>query len=119
MELKQKYDLVYLVHNYFPPPKEEFVLNLGSTNNEIIRKSISLCKKAIDDAVVLGAPCYSIHAGFYFDPEIPEFRVGVYISSSYVVISYKTIFHLNSTFLAVAKRLHICGIRNRYYNIRF
>jgi len=30
IRLKEKYHLNYLVHNYFPPPKEEFILNLAS-----------------------------------------------------------------------------------------
>ena len=46
--LQQKYNLNYLVHNYFPPPEEPFVLNLASTNDHIYHSSIELYKKAID-----------------------------------------------------------------------
>lgn len=70
--LQQRYNLDYLVHNYFPPPREDFVLNLASPNYEIREKSINFCKKAIENASALGSPTYSIHAGFYFDPEIGE-----------------------------------------------
>ena len=36
----------YSIHNYFPPPKENFIINLGSTNNDIRLKSITFCKKS-------------------------------------------------------------------------
>jgi len=72
INLKEKYHINYLVHNYFPPPKEPFVLNLGSKDEMIIKQSLSLCKKAIHDASLLGSDYYSFHAGFYFDPKIRE-----------------------------------------------
>jgi sugar phosphate isomerase/epimerase len=72
INLKEKYHINYLVHNYFPPPKEPFVLNLGSKDKRIIEQSLSLCKKAIYDASLLGSDYYSFHAGFYFDPKIKE-----------------------------------------------
>ncbi len=56
----------FLIHNYFPPPEKEFVLNLASNNSSIIKKSVMLCKKAIDLSKVLNAPFYSVHAGFAF-----------------------------------------------------
>jgi sugar phosphate isomerase/epimerase len=56
----------FLVHNYFPPAEEEFVLNLASNNKGILRRSIQHCKKAIDLSAELGAPFYSVHAGFAF-----------------------------------------------------
>lgn len=62
----------YIVHNYFPPPREPFVVNLGSLSKEVINKSIALCKNAIEDAVKLESDRYSFHAGFYFDPNITE-----------------------------------------------
>lgn len=72
LQLKKKYQLNYLVHNYFPPPEHPFVLNLGSLQGDVIDQSLSLCKKAIKDAAVLGSSNYSVHAGFYFDPQIRE-----------------------------------------------
>lgn len=72
LELKEQYDIKYLIHNYFPPPKEDFVLNLASLDKDIRNKSINLSVKAIQDAAVLGSSHYSVHAGFYFDPEIEE-----------------------------------------------
>ena len=54
----------FLVHNYFPSPTAPFVLNLASTNHDIHRRSVDLCRHAIDLSVRLGAPFYSVHAGF-------------------------------------------------------
>lgn len=56
----------FLIHNYFPPPKIPFVLNLASDNNEIVDLSLKHCKKAIAMAAELGAPFYSVHSGFCF-----------------------------------------------------
>lgn len=54
----------YLIHNYFPPPQHSFVLNLASLDQELHQRSVELCRRAIDFCVVLGAPFYSVHAGF-------------------------------------------------------
>lgn len=49
-----------LIHNYFPPPPEPFVLNLASPGEE----SLSLCREALRLSAAAGAPFYSVHAGF-------------------------------------------------------
>ena len=54
----------FLVHNYFPKPKESFVLNLASQNQRLLELSMSLCERAIDLAALLKSPFYSVHAGF-------------------------------------------------------
>jgi sugar phosphate isomerase/epimerase len=60
-----------LIHNYFPPPLEPFVLNLASGNDKILDISRQHCRKAIDMAVELDSPFYSVHAGFCVHAE-PE-----------------------------------------------
>lgn len=56
--------LTFLVHNYFPAPAEPRVLNLSSQDEEGMEWSIAHCKKAIDLAVRVGCPFYSLHAGY-------------------------------------------------------
>lgn len=73
--LKEK-NLNLRVHNYFPPPKEDFVINIASLNNEIYTKSIEHCIKAINLSKKLGSPAYSIHAGFLIDPGVKEIGLG-------------------------------------------
>jgi sugar phosphate isomerase/epimerase len=60
----------FLVHNYFPAPAEPFVLNLADQDPGILQRSLALCEQAIDLSSRLGAPFYSLHAGFRatFDP---------------------------------------------------
>ncbi len=58
----------FLIHNYFPPPRNTFVLNLASSNDNIRRRSLDMVLKAIDLAARIGAAFYSVHAGFITDP---------------------------------------------------
>lgn len=58
----------FLIHNYFPPPREAFVLNLASGNDDIRQRSIDHISKAIKLSARIGAALYSIHAGFITDP---------------------------------------------------
>ena len=73
--LKEK-SLNLRVHNYFPPPKEDFVINIASLNNEIYAKSIEHCIKAINLSKKIGSPAYSVHAGFLIDPGVKEIGLG-------------------------------------------
>jgi len=61
----------FLIHNYFPPPEDPFVLNLASNDRDVLRKSMNLCRKAIDISAVMGSSFYSVHSGFSFNPR-PE-----------------------------------------------
>ncbi len=62
----------YLVHNYFPAPEKSFVLNLASSDNQVMQQSVDHCQRAIALAAELGAPFYSVHSGFavHLTPEI-------------------------------------------------
>jgi sugar phosphate isomerase/epimerase len=62
----------FQIHNYFPPPKKPFVLNLASLDEEIARISIDHVKKAIRLSTQIGQSVYSLHAGFLLDPTINE-----------------------------------------------
>jgi len=70
--LKEKYHLNFLVHNYFPPPKEDFVLNLASLDDAIYEKSLAQLRKAIRLASLLGVDKFGFHAGFYVDIAVGE-----------------------------------------------
>ena len=58
------------IHNYFPVPKDSFVLNLASDNNHIIERSIEHCKGSIKLASQLKNKRFSVHAGFCCDPNV-------------------------------------------------
>jgi sugar phosphate isomerase/epimerase len=59
-----------LLHNYFPPPKNSFVINLASDNQKILNLSVEHCKENILRTAYHKLPFYSIHAGFCLDPKI-------------------------------------------------
>jgi len=71
-DLKEKYKLNFLVHNYFPPPKEDFVLNLASLDDSIFEKTLAQLRRAIRFASLLGTDKFGFHAGFYVDVSIAE-----------------------------------------------
>ena len=79
-DLKEKYNLNFLVHNYFPPPKEDFVLNLASLDEAIFERSLEQLRKSIRLAHLLGADKFGFHAGFYVDISVEE--IGKAISAS-------------------------------------
>lgn len=66
-ELK-KFNFNFIIHNYFPPPKNPFNLNLASQNKEILKKSKNLVKEALSLCQRIDSPLYTFHAGFTVDP---------------------------------------------------
>jgi len=51
----------FIIHNYFPPPEHPFVLNLAEPPEG---RSRAFCCETLELAAALGAPWYSVHAGF-------------------------------------------------------
>lgn len=74
--LNQYSNINFVVHNYFPPPKKEFALNIASFDEEIRNNSIKHAKTAIDLCAKVGAPLYSMHAGMLADPNSIVFFEG-------------------------------------------
>jgi sugar phosphate isomerase/epimerase len=64
----------FLVHNYFPAPREPFVLNLAARDATVLERSREHCRRAIRLCGAVGAPLYSVHAGFAF--EVDPSRLG-------------------------------------------
>ena len=60
------------VHNYFPPPSDPFVFNLGSLDKKISNKSMQHAFNSIELAASLNSKYYSFHAGFLLDPQVDE-----------------------------------------------
>ena len=65
-------DLHFQIHNYFPPPADPFVLNLGSLDTVIGERSVAHVEQALRWCAVLSADRYSFHAGFLLDPKVDE-----------------------------------------------
>jgi sugar phosphate isomerase/epimerase len=64
----QKYNFCFLVHNYFPIPKKNFVVNIASSNKKIRNASIQHAKNAIKFCKATNSELYTIHPGFLGDP---------------------------------------------------
>ena len=60
------------LHNYFPPPKDPFVLNLASLDDEVESRSIRHVQSVLEYCSELGLSHYSIHGGFLVDPNPEE-----------------------------------------------
>ena len=71
------------IHNYFPPPREPFVINLASKNSEIAKLSIKHIKSSIKLASDINSKYYSFHAGFLIDPKVKE--LGKNLSKSFII----------------------------------
>lgn len=72
LKLKDKYNLNYRCHNYFPPPKDAFVLNLASLNNEIFEKTFNHLLRSLELSKKLDAKKFGFHAGFFIDVSLNE-----------------------------------------------
>tara|TARA_B110000438_G_scaffold252757_1_gene257979 strand:+ start:488 stop:1339 length:852 start_codon:yes stop_codon:yes gene_type:complete len=72
ISLKSEYDLNYVLHNYFPPPKDHFVLNLASLDDKVFNQTLEHYKRAIELSELLNAERYGLHAGFLIDPHVAE-----------------------------------------------
>jgi len=80
LRLKEKYHLNYLVHNYFPPPPQDFILNLASLDDDVYHKSLEHCHRAIALSQKLGASKFCVHAGFFINIKTSE--IGKNLSAS-------------------------------------
>ena len=69
-----------LSHNYFPAPKEDFVLNLASQNDKIRKRSIEHCIFNLELCYDQKTDFYAAHAGFCLD--LKSNQLGRKISSS-------------------------------------
>ena len=77
VRLKEEYRLNYIIHNYFPPQPESFVVNLASRMPGVEEKTMNLIKQACRLAKKFGGNLYSIHPGFK-NNLMPELKEGCF-----------------------------------------
>ena len=70
--LKKEFSLEFLIHNYFPPPEKDFVLNIVSPHEPTRSKSVEFMKRSIQWAKYLGIDRYSFHAGYSRELKPPD-----------------------------------------------
>ena len=66
LEYKQQ-GFNFLIHNYFPPPKENFILNIATADEQILNYSFELVKNSIELSGEIGVSYYGIHMGYLSD----------------------------------------------------
>tara|TARA_E500000178_G_C17013703_1_gene751795 strand:+ start:1399 stop:2259 length:861 start_codon:yes stop_codon:yes gene_type:complete len=81
-------DIKARIHNYFPPPKEHFVINIASLDNKIFTKSINHCINAITFSKKINSKIFSVHAGFLIDPKPKELGIKEGIKKEYKFFDY-------------------------------
>ncbi len=64
-ELSQEIGIQLQLHNYSPPPKKSFVLNLASLHEETHRESLQHVIKSLEITKSMNLGKYAVHAGFY------------------------------------------------------
>jgi sugar phosphate isomerase/epimerase len=94
-----------LMHNYFPPPAEPFVLNLASQNVTNLERSRRFCAQALFHSAALRAPFYSVHCGFLaeFSANSLGRKLEYHDVASYEV-SYQTFCNSLRELLPIAKQ---------------
>lgn len=83
LELKDNYNLNYLLHNYFPPPKQDIILNLASLNNGIYQKTLEHYEEAISLSRKLCAKRFGFHAGYFIDFNTKEVGNNISLTELY------------------------------------
>ena len=102
LELKDKYNLNYICHNYFPPPKNHFVLNLASLDNNVFQKSFNHLEKSIDLSRKLNSKKFGLHAGFYHN--IPLNQIGKRITKQKLFDKEKSVLRFCNAFNSLKEK---------------
>jgi sugar phosphate isomerase/epimerase len=104
LELKDKYNLNYRCHNYFPPPEKPFVLNLASLNDETFQMSFDHLQKVIALSNRLGADKFAFHAGFFIDIKLSE--IGKKLSKDHLFNGVESISRFCDAFQILQKQAY-------------
>lgn len=73
IDIRKRFGLDYLCHNYFVRSEEPFTVNLASLDDRIYEKSLEYLKNAVMISDTLEARKFGIHAGFFVDISAERF----------------------------------------------
>ncbi|MDO8740858.1 MAG: TIM barrel protein [Candidatus Woesearchaeota archaeon] len=79
LKYKEENDAKFIIHGFFPPIKESVMINIGSQNKDILKKSMLIATNAIDLCRKLDAKLYSLHAAVLGEVDAH----GIYITKKY------------------------------------
>ncbi len=106
---KDEYNLNYVCHNYFPPERDGFVMNLSSLNDEIFSRTLSKLSDTLDISKELGASKFGFHAGYFIDPDPKE--MGADIKARTLNDRRKSIDRFCSGYSELKKKADSIGIK--------
>jgi sugar phosphate isomerase/epimerase len=105
--LKQYSHLKFMIHNYFPPPKVPFIMNLAAQDEGVRLSSIGIAKRALELCHYYGFGLYSFHPGFRQEESLEP---GFELSSSRIVPykrAFQTFCRSVEEILEVSRRLGV------------
>jgi endonuclease IV len=71
-EAKKQHPFKFMFHNYSPPPKNDFIINLASLDDDVYNRSLQHCMETIKISKLLQIKKFAFHAGFLIDPNLNE-----------------------------------------------
>lgn len=105
---KEKYNLNYACHAYFPPHEKEIVINLASCNNEIFAASLQHYRKCIELLRKIECRTLSIHAGFFSEITVEE--IGNRLSGRIVYDESRAVERFCQAYMTISKLCEQNGI---------
>lgn len=109
MTLKNKYQLNYACHAYFPPPKDAFVVNLASCNDEIYNLSIKHYENCIEMLSRIGCHVLSVHAGFFV--EVGAEQIGNKLDNKIIYDENEAYDRFCSAYENIVRKCKVNGIQ--------
>jgi uncharacterized protein (UPF0276 family) len=88
----------FVVHHYFPPPRDAFIVNLASQDKTLLARSREQIKASIEFCHRYHSKLFTFHAGFRADPD-SNFR----FSTKGPIASYQAAFN---TFVESVKEIN-------------
>ena len=122
-DLRDKFGLSYLIHNYFPPQKENFVLNLASGDRVVRSRTFNLVSQAVTLSKEFSQHLYSIHAGYVYDLSPVKGKDGLFLPTDSGKNSQKAFYealeHIASSLLPKGFNLAVENAFPAYGNGHF
>lgn len=106
--LKVQFDLSYRCHNYFPPPRENFVMNL-SADGEVLQQTLAQVRWCLQVSQQLQADKLGIHAGFRMQPKVRE--LGVQIEQRELLATEVAQQRMFANLRALSEDARACGVQ--------
>ena len=108
-DILKEFSNQFLIHNYFPRPEKDFVINLASYNDEIRNKSIEFATRNIQRCKKFNIPIYTIHSGFRFDPDAN--LLGKKFSSNNLVNYEQALEIFIDSLYTILKKTSTCNVK--------